>query len=305
MQDGPLKILASNISVLTALVILAIKVYGYMETSALSFMAGILDSAIDAIASTLLAFAMVKSVQPPDRDHRFGHGKAEGLAAFLQSLFILGSGVLLVIQTFFRSQDPQPISETPLGIVLTLVVLVLTALLVAFQIYVIRQTGSIGITADSMHYKGDFLLNMGVLVTLALTHYMQTPVIDMAFALGVAGFFFYMGGQIAKSGLDMLMDRELSQKKRDTIIDIVDNHPEARGIHDLKTRQSGGDVFIEFHLEMDGVLSLQKAHDITHKVESIIQETFPDAIVTIHQEPAGIDDDRLDDIIKSKKNKGS
>jgi ferrous-iron efflux pump FieF len=92
----------------------------------------------------------------------------------------------------------------------------------------------------------------------------------------------------------MLMDRELPAEARARIRKLALGHPRAHNVHDLRTRRAGSDVFIELHLELDGDLNLEQAHDITHEVEARIRAAFPEADILVHQEPAGLEDVRLD-----------
>lgn len=298
VQNARLKIQATIASVLTAFTILIIKIYAYIMTGSMAMMAGVMDSTMDVFASLSMAYAMVHAVRPPDACHRFGHGKAEGLASMFQACFIIVAGIFLGYQSILRFFQPQAISEEFLGIALTGVVLVLTITLVMFQSYVIRKTNSVGVESDSLHYKGDVLMNIGVIITLGVAYFMDTAYVDIVFGVGIAVYFIYNGFGIFKKALDILMDKELSESKRIAIEKCVIDHPKALGLHDLRTRSTGGQDFIEFHLEMDGTMSLSQAHTIAHEVEDKIKTVFPDATVIIHQEPAGIKDKRLDDEIK-------
>ncbi len=297
-EPNSLKLSATIASVFTALIILFLKIYAYIITNSMAMMAGVLDSAMDVIVSASMAYAMFHAVRPPDATHRFGHGKAEGLGSLFQATFMLVAAIALGHQSLLRFYAPVAVEHELVGILVTLVVLLLTGGLVAFQSFVIRKTGSLGIASDSLHYKGDILMNIGVIVALAVSYYTPIGWVDGLFGLGVAIYFVYNGGVILKRAIDVLMDRELTQSKRDAIKQCVMNHPKVHAIHDLRTRSTGGQYFIEFHLEMDGALTLNEAHDITHEVEEKLLLLYENAVVTIHQEPAGIDDSRLDHVIK-------
>jgi ferrous-iron efflux pump FieF len=159
---------------------------------------------------------------------------------------------------------------------------------------VVRRTGSVAIRADSLHYRGDLLMNLAVIAALVLTEILGSPLIDPLFALAIVAWLLYGAVGVARHALDMLMDRELPSERRAHIRELALGHPSAHGVHDLRTRRAGADVFIELHLELDGRLSLDQAHDITHEVEARIREAFPDADIIVHQEPAGLADERLD-----------
>ncbi len=172
--------------------------------------------------------------------------------------------------------------------------IVLTLLLVAYQRRVIAKTGSVAITADSLHYSGDLAMNLAVIAAILLAEWTGQTVFDPIFAIGIALFLLVSAGRIARHSLDMLMDRELPADKRSRIREIVMTHPETRGVHDMRTRNAGDRYFIEFHLELDRHLTLEEAHDITDAVEAEVMAAFPNSEVLIHQEPEGLEDDRLD-----------
>jgi ferrous-iron efflux pump FieF len=159
--------------------------------------------------------------------------------------------------------------------------------LVLFQSHVIKKSGSTAIKADHLHYKTDLLINASVIVALLLTVYGWSG-FDPLFALGIAAYIFYSAIEIMREALDHLMDKELPLEDRLRVKEIVSHHPEARGMHDLRTRKSGNTQFIQLHLEMDDHLTLLQAHRISDEVEAEIMEAFPDAEVLIHEDPASI-----------------
>ncbi|MBU6474348.1 MAG: cation diffusion facilitator family transporter [Alphaproteobacteria bacterium] len=283
-----------------AIVLIAAKLAAYMITDSVSVMTSLLDSTFDALASTVTLVSVLHAMTPADEEHRFGHGKVEALAAMGQSLFIFGSAAYLLFESMHRSLHPQPVKSALIGIGVMLLSVVLTVFLVTFQKYVVRRTGSVAISADHLHYKGDLLMNGGVLCALALGYFSGWPYYDPLFAAGISLVLLGGAWRISRESYGILMDRELSDAERTKIEALVMAHPQARAVHDLRTRQSGQRVFIEFHLELDGDLPLRKAHDVTEELERALYEAFPKAEVLIHQEPAGLHDHRLDDDLKAQ-----
>jgi ferrous-iron efflux pump FieF len=169
---------------------------------------------------------------------------------------------------------------------------VATVALVAFQRHVIRRTGSVAIRADSLHYVGDVMVNGSVILALVLTAQLGWSSIDAIFGLGIAFYIVFTAWQIARASFDMLMDRELPDADRRRIREIALAHPQVTALHDLRTRAAGPNVFIQLHLEMDGRLSLFDAHAVADAVEVEVMQAFPGAEVIIHQDPAGIREER-------------
>lgn len=294
-----LRRLATYASVAMASTLIVAKLAAYLLTESVSILSSLIDSSTDLMASVVTLFGVRHALRPADRWHRFGHGKAEGLAALAQAAFIGGSAVFLTIEAVRRLIFPSPVGETGVGVAVMLLSIVLTAGLVTFQRYVVRHTGSIAIGADRLHYSGDLLMNAAVITALLLTRWTGVGAVDPLFGIGIAAFLLYGAWGVAQDALAVLMDRELPQEERERIAKRVLSHPQARGLHDLRTRSSGTGVFIELHLELDPHLNLVQAHDITDTVECDLRAAFANAEVLIHQEPAGLKDERLDYRIES------
>jgi len=285
---------ATYASVGVAAALIVAKLATYLATGSVSILSSLIDSSVDALASVVTLLGVSRALRPPDPNHRFGHGKAEPLAALAQAAFVCGSALFLGYEAIGRLIEPRPVEETRLGIAVMLFAIVLTLGLVVFQRWVIRQTGSIAIDADSLHYRGDLFMNLAVIAALLLIGWTGSPYWDPAFALGIAAFLVWSASRIVMTALDVLMDRELPDADRQRVIDVVLGHPQTRGMHDLRTRSTGMGQHIEFHLELDSHLTLAAAHDITDAIEARLRTIFPTAEISIHQEPEGLEDERLD-----------
>jgi ferrous-iron efflux pump FieF len=286
--------LAAVASVGVAATLICAKLAIWVITGSVVILGSLVDSGLDAIASMVTFISVRQAAQPPDRAHRYGHGKAEAIGAFVQAGFVLGSALFLASEAVRRLITPQPLEQGGLAIAVLLLAILLTAALLAFQRVVVRRTGSIAIQADSLHYRSDLLMNLAVIAALVLTEVTGWPILDPLFGLGIVLVLLYSASGVAGHALDMLMDRELPAEQRAYIRRLALDHPGAHNVHDLRTRRAGADVFIELHLELDGDLSLEQAHDITHEVEARIRAAFPAADIIVHQEPAGLADERLD-----------
>jgi ferrous-iron efflux pump FieF len=288
MQDyARLTVLAGWIATGTALFLIAIKVVAVMMTGSSSVLASLTDSLLDLAASAANLLALKWAVQPADKEHRFGHGKAEGLAGLAQSAFITGSCVLLLLHAMDRILAPKPIAQPEIGMVVMVISILATLALVLFQHYVAKVTDSLAIKGDSLHYKGDLLMNVAILVALGLASYGYDAV-DGWFALGIAFYILYSAWGIAREAVNALMDRALDEESHLLIMSTVVKHPDVYGLHELRTRQSGPIKFIQFHLELDDLLPLKEAHRVSDEVEQALREAFPDADILIHQDPQSV-----------------
>ena len=281
---------ATNFAVAAAALMIAAKLGAWLATDSVSLLSSLADSVMDVLASLINLFAVRQALQPADREHRFGHGKAEPLAGLGQALFITASGVFLIVEAVGRIVEPEPIARAPVGIGVMVFAIVVTTALVAYQRRVVRLTGSTAIRADALHYASDILTNIGVIAALALAMTLGWRLADPIIAIAIAGVIIHAAVRVGWGAIQELMDRELPEKDRERIRRIVLEHPDVLDCHDLRTRRSGIDSFIQVHVEMDRSLTLLRAHEISDDVEARIREVFPQAEVLIHADPEGIEE---------------
>lgn len=283
--------LATNWSVATAAVLIVVKLVAWIETGAVSLLASLIDSLMDAAASVMNLIAVRYALRPADDQHRFGHGKAESLAALAQAAFITGSALLLTFEAVDRLIHPRDLTNPAAGLWVMVFATAATLLLLGVQRYVVRQTGSLAIRADSLHYLTDLLTNLVTIAAIALVM-AGFGRADALLALAIAAYILYSAGGIGLQAVHDLMDRELPQDLQRRVVEVALEHPEVRGVHELRTRQSGPTRFIDLHLELNGRMSLAEAHRISDQVDNAIRSAVPGADVMIHQDPW--DDSRPD-----------
>ncbi len=289
-KDARLMRLATFASISVAIVLIIAKIIAALLTGSISLLSSLVDSLLDAFASLVNLFAVRHALQPADHEHRFGHGKAEPLAGLAQAAFIAGSGVFIVVEALHRLSTGRYIENTEFGVAVMVLSLVLTIILVIFQNYVVKRTGSTAIGADAIHYRTDIMLNISVIVALLASSELGIWWLDSAIAITIAFYIAYSSWNVASRSLDLLMDREFPDDEREQIKAIVWSHPDTRGLHDLRTRSSGIQPFIQFHLELEPHLSLFQAHEIADEVELLIINEFPGAEIIIHQDPVGFEE---------------
>lgn len=291
---------AALISLAVAFVIIAMQLYAYYMTNAMVVLASVLESVMDAIASGTSLFALYTAHRPADHNHRYGHGKAEPLVAMAQAAFIAGSGIYFIIQAVSRIIDPEPVTHTGLGIAVMIISSLLIAALLIYQHKIVRRTDSLSIKADFLHYLNDIIVNAMVIVSLMLNGMRDWPWLDGAASVIIGSYILFAAWQLGKSAVGELMDVELSTEERQHILGIMQANRAVEGVHDLRTRRSGPDIFIEAHVEMAPHMSLQAVHHVTDMIENALRMEFPTAHITLHQEPAGIQDEKLDEAIKTQ-----
>lgn len=287
MSTQKLTRLATYAAVSVALLLIVIKFFGWWLTGSVSILASLLDSTLDVVASLMILFAVRLAQVPADSEHRFGHGKAEPLAALAQSIFIAGSAFYLLVYALDRLLHPQAISSLPTGIVIMVISMLLTSLLVMFQRYVVRKTQSTAIKSDSLHYISDIAANALVIAGLVLTLW-HIEWIDPILAIVIALVIGWSAIKLAKESANQLLDIELPNEMREQIQQIILSHRGVEGFNDLRTYRSGPNTFIQFDLELDDRMPLIKAHKIAEEVTERIKEQIPGADVIVHQEPVSL-----------------
>ncbi|WWO96178.1 MAG: cation diffusion facilitator family transporter [Candidatus Dasytiphilus stammeri] len=277
------------VSISLVILIFFIKFWAWWKTESVSLMASLVDSLIDIAASVTNVLIVRYSLQPADKEHTFGHGKAEALAVLVQSMLISASALLfLVLTVIHHLSHPIGVYNPGFGIIITFFIIILTGGVVLFQKGVVQKTRSIAIRADMLHYKSDLLVSLAIIIALSLSYYKVLKQADVFFALGIGLLILYRSLHLGYEGIQALLDRALPPHEIDKIIHLVTSLPNVNGIHKLRTRKSGAIRFIQLHLELDDKLTLIKVHLITKTIEERLFNYFPHSDIIIRQDPCSI-----------------
>ena len=279
---------SSIVTMVMVSLMIATKAWAWLASGSASMLGSLTDSLMD-ITATLMSFLVLSyALRPADDDHRFGHGKAEALAGLGQAAFIAGSGCLLAFHGIERLINPVQLTHSLLGVWVSIFAIVCTLVIVFVQNKVVKHTESIAIKADSVHYKGDLILNAAVLLAILLAYY-GVLYADPLFAIGVAGYLLYNSWDIATESASHLMDKELPDEEKQSIFEIARNHNDVYGVHGIRTRQGGKVKFIQLHLELDDNLPLIRAHKVADEVEAMISARFESEVdILIHLDPLSV-----------------
>lgn len=288
---GALTVRAALASVAMALFLSALKGWAAYETGSTAMLGSLADTALDLLASVVTLVGVRVAAMPADDNHRFGHGKAEALVALVQVIIISMSALAIGARAIQQWHLDLPTTDAGAGIGVSAIAIAATLGLLAYQAMVIRRTGSVAITADNLHYKSDVALNGAVIVALVLEQYAGLHGADPAFGILIAVWLLWGAWKTALMVLDQLMDHEWPAERKLAFIETVMRHPEARGIHDLRTRSSGAHEFVQFHLWVRPDMTVLEAHDIMDRIEEQLMAEFPGVEVLIHPDPEGHSDD--------------
>ena len=278
---------AAMASIAMAIALIVLKTYAAIETSSMAMLGSLADSALDLVASLVVLLGVRIAAQPADHEHRFGHGKAEALAALVQVILITLSALFIGFRAVQRLAAGAVTGNAELGIGVSIIAMVLTMALISFQRHVVKRTGSLAIGTDRLHYSSDLLLNGSVIVALALDAYVSLRGADAVFGLLIALWLVFGAWRASSHALDQLMDREWPDDLRERFLAATRDYPELTGLHDLRTRSSGTHYFAQFHVWVPANWTVQQAHDQLDRVEEELQRRFPGTEILIHVDPEG------------------
>lgn len=278
---------AALASISVAVVLVALKTWASLITGSTAMLGSLADSALDLIASLATLTGVWIAAQPADEDHRFGHGKAEALAAIFQVMLIALSAFGIAIRAIMQWAQGGQTSAAEEGIGVSVIAIVLTFALLGWQRYVMNRTRSLAIQTDHLHYKSDLLLNVAVIAALVLDQFAGLTGADPMFGLAIAAWLGWGAFNAAGEAVDDLMDREWPEDKRLAFVEAAARHPELSNLHDLRTRTSGHRDFVQFHVDLPGTMTVEEAHDIIERVEADLCAQYPDMELLIHIDPEG------------------
>ncbi|MBV9930912.1 MAG: cation diffusion facilitator family transporter [Alphaproteobacteria bacterium] len=267
--------------------LLLLKGYAAWRTGSIAMLGSLADTGLDLIASLITLYGVRLAATPADRDHRFGHGKAEALAALFQVGIITFSAVGIGWRAVDRLVHGEVTAHAEYGIAVSILAIAATLLLVAYQRRVIASTGSVAIETDYVHYQSDLLLNGSVIVALVAEQYLGLTGADPVFGFAIALWLAWGAWKASSRAIDQLMDKEWPEEKRRRFIEVAARHPELKGLHDLRTRSSGMHDFVQFHVWVDPNMTVAEVHKVMDEVEHKLEAEFPGCEVLIHPDPEG------------------
>lgn len=297
--SGTLAQRAALASVAVASVLLVLKAVAVSRTGSAAMLGSLADTGLDLVASLVTLLGVRVAATPADHNHRFGHGKAEALASLFQVGLIAVAAVAIGWRSLNHLSGAHQVAAAEYGIGVSVVAMGLSIALIAYQRRVIARTGSLAIGTDSLHYQSDLVLNLSVIAALVLEQYAGISGADPVFGVGIALWLAWGAWTSANTAIDQLMDHEWPVEERQHFLTIAAQHPELKGIHDVRTRSSGAQRFVQFHVWVDPAMTVAEAHRVMDEVEARLQQEFPGVEILIHPDPEGHVDPQLAPIATS------
>ena len=287
-RAGKLNRSAAFASIAVALLLAGLKGWAVITTHSTAMLGSLADTVLDLIASLATLAGVWVAAQPADDNHRFGHDKAEALAAMFQVVLISISALTLAMRATAQWLAGARPASAEGGILVSVVAMVATAALLVWQRRVIAQTGSVAIATDHLHYKSDLLLNLAVIAALTLEGYAGIGGADALFGFAIALWLGWGAWRASQQAIEQLMDQEWPDTRKARFLEVVARHPELKGLHDLRTRTSGNRDFVQFHMSVDPDMTVRAVHDVMDEIEAKLLREFPGIEILIHPDPEGL-----------------
>ena len=275
----------TQLSVATAAVLTALKLVAWIASGSVAALASLADSALDIVAALATFIAVRYAAAPPDREHRYGHGKGEAFASLLQAGLVFASAALIGQEAIRHLITPQPIQAEGWAIGAMVISLALTLVLIRAQAKVLAKTRSVAVSGDRAHYLMDIAANLFALIGIGLAALFNSPRVDAAAGLVVAAWLVWGAITVFRDSSEQLLDHELPDDARAEIVSRMTSDPRVRGVHQLRTRASGPYVHVQMHADLDPALTLEQAHKVVVAAEKRVLEAFPAADIIIHPDP--------------------
>jgi len=286
-ENSSLNRSAAYASITMATLLVGLKGWAAWSTGSTAMLGSLADTALDLVSSIATLAGVWVAGMPADENHRFGHGKAEAVSAMFQVVLIALSASALGVHGVQQLIAGERTGSAGDGILVSVIAIAGTLVLLAWQRHVIRRTRSIAISTDHMHYQADLMLNVAVIGALLLDHYAGWRQADPLFGIGIAAWLLWSSWQASQDAIEQLMDREWSKERKERFLHVLGRHPELRGVHDLRTRTSGNHDFVQFHVWVDGNMTVTDAHRVMDEIEAKIHAEFPGIEILIHPDPEG------------------
>lgn len=275
---------ALRIALISTIIVVSVKLLAAVYSHSVSVLAEGLQSIVDILITIASMLTLRYAAKPPDEEHPYGHGKAEFLVSALQMLMILASAIFILWAAYQRFLTPEPI-RWDWGVAAMAYSTVANALVAAYLVKTYKETSSALLISEAMHLRSDILASLGILVGLVLVGVTGWLRIDPAVAAIFTVVAMVMAVQQLRQVIHPLMDGSLPPEEIRALENVLNSHPQVRGYHNLRTRQTGLLRFVDMHLMLDDALSFVKAHDVAEQIEAEIRQALGGGIVSVHYEP--------------------
>lgn len=266
--------------------IFALKLVAWALSGSVALLSDALESVVNLVASGMMLISVIVSERPADESHQYGHEKVESISMLVEGGLIVTAGLFIVYEALGRFNEPTALTGVGLALGISLFATALNGLLSWYLSKTAEETKSLALEGDAMHLLSDVVSSLGVAAGLYVASLTGWTVLDPILAILVSVLVFKMGLELFSKASQGLMDRSAPEEEA-RIREIMEGHQSLFvDFHNVKTRRSGGRVYAELHLSMDGSATVQESHDFVDHLEEDLRNELPEVTITIHVEPS-------------------
>ena len=274
------------LSIVTAFLIIVLKIAAYLLTGSIGFLSDALESSANIIAAIITLIALTVAARPPDREHAYGHSKAEYLSSGAEGTLIILAAVFIIVTAVQRLLNPEPLEQIGIGVLVSAVAAVANFAVARVLMRAGREHRSAALSADAHHLLTDVWTSVGVIVGVTLVALTGWLWLDPVIGLIVAAQIIYTGFKLVRGAVNGLLDVAIPADEIRQVVAILEPY-QAQGVsyHALRTRQAGAQRFVSFHIQVPGSWSVQQGHELLEEMERKIRHELEPVTVFTHIEP--------------------
>jgi cation diffusion facilitator family transporter len=274
------------LSIGAALLTMAIKYAAYLMTGSVGLLSDAVESVVNLIAALVALWALWLASRPADKEHHYGHTKAEYFSSGVEGGLILVAAAGIAAAAWPRLLHPQPLEQLGIGLAVSAVASVINGAVAWVLWQAGKERRSVTLTADARHLMTDVWTTVGVIVALALVSLTGWYILDPIIALIVAANILWTGMRLIRESALGLLDTAIPVADQETITRILEPwRREGIEFHALRTRTSGSRRFISMHVLVPGAWSIQQGHNLCEDIERTLRQALPETTVFTHLEP--------------------
>lgn len=274
------------LSIAAALATITLKAFAWQVTGSVGLLSDAAESLVNLAAAIIALMALRLAIKPPDRNHNFGHSKAEYFSAAAEGAMIFVAAGVIILTAVQRFMEPQPLENVGIGLLVSVLASILNGGVAWVLLRAGRKYRSMTLTADGKHLLTDVWTSVGVVLGVALVWLTQWPRLDAIVAMAVGINILFTGAKLMHESGMGLMDVSLPKAENNRIREILEGFTADHVMfHGVRTRESGNRRYMDMHLLVPGAWSVQQAHDLVEDITEALQVEFEDLHVMIHAEP--------------------
>ena len=275
------------LSIAAAIATITLKTGAWALTGSVGLLSDAAESVVNLIAAVVTFMALRVAARPPDRRHNFGHFKVEYLSAVLEGLLIAAAATVILVSAVERLRNPQPLQNLGVGLLISVVAAGVNGVVGTLLLRAGRTHRSLALEADGKHLLTDVWTTAGVVVGVGLVALTGWLPLDALVAIGVAINILVVGYLLIRRSLSGLMDVAMPDAELAAVQAVLDGfRGDEVSFHDLRSRVSGRQRFLQLHMLVPGDWPVQRGHDLGEAVEQQLRLAVDGLVPTIHLEPA-------------------